>query len=206
MSDYYRDIVKDELNVKDAVFTEDISALSSYSFKPQLKTVGPKYGKVLGQIRQYLSQLDGNRAMEELEQTGVLRFAAGDTEVELSREDLLIDVQQKEGYHSVADGGITVALCTVLTDALVEEGFVRELISKVQTMRKDADFDVTDHIAVQITGSEKIQKILSENADTFQGAVLCDALSFAGADKAPEAVKEWNINGEKATISLCRLH
>lgn len=206
VSDYYRDIVKDELNVKDAVFTEDISALSSYSFKPQLKTVGPKYGKVLGQIRQYLSQLDGNRAMEELEQTGVLRFAAGDMEVELSREDLLIDVQQKEGYHSVADGGITVALCTVLTDALVEEGFVRELISKVQTMRKDADFDVTDHIAVQITGSEKIQKILSENADTFQGAVLCDALSFAAAEKAPEAVREWNINGEKATISLCRLH
>ncbi len=204
VSDYYRDIVKDELNVKDAVFTEDVSALSSYSFKPQLKTVGPKYGKVLGQIRQHLADLDGNAAMTQLEQEGALRFTAGDTEVELSREDLLIDVQQKEGYHSVADMGVTVALCTVLTEELIREGFIREVISKVQTMRKDADFDVMDHIAVEITGSEKLQNILLEDSDAFREAVLCDALSFTVGNTS-DVIKEWNINGEKATISIRRM-
>jgi len=205
VSDFYKDIVKDELNIKDAVFTEDISALSSYSFKPQLKTVGPKYGKVLGQIRQHLSELDGNAAMAELEQSGAIRFEAAGTAVELSKEDLLIDVQQKEGYQSVSDMGITVALCTVLTDALIEEGFVRELISKVQTMRKDANFDVMDHIAVTITGSEKVETILSRNPAVFKEAVLCDTLSFTAGTDTPDTSKEWNINGEKTTISICRM-
>ncbi len=205
VSDFYKDIVKDELNIKDAVFTEDISALSSYSFKPQLKTVGPKYGKVLGQIRQHLSELDGNAAMAELEQSGAIRFDAAGTAVELFKEDLLIDVQQKEGYQSVSDMGITVALCTVLTDALIEEGFVRELISKVQTMRKDANFDVMDHIAVTITGSEKVETILSKDPAVFKEAVLCDTLSFAAGKDTPDASKEWNINGEKTTISICRI-
>lgn len=204
VSDFYKDIVKDELNVKDAVFTADVSALSSYSFKPQLKTVGPKYGKVLGQIRQCLTELDGNAAMEQLETEGTLRFTVGDTAVELSKEDLLIDVQQKEGYYSVADMGITVVLCTVLTEELIREGFVREVISKVQTMRKDADFDVMDHIAVTITGSPKIQEILSQDSAAFREAVLCDALSFS-AEGTAEAAKEWNINGEKATISIRRM-
>ena len=205
VSDFYKDIVKDELNIKDAVFTEDISALSSYSFKPQLKTVGPKYGKVLGQIRQHLSELDGNAAMAELEQSGAIRFEAAGTAVELSKEDLLIDVQQKEGYQSVSDMGITVALCTVLTDALIEEGFVRELISKVQTMRKDANFDVMDHIAVAITGSEKVEAILSRNPAVFKEAVLCDTLSFTAGTGTSDASKEWNINGEKTNISICRI-
>lgn len=205
VSDFYKDIVKDELNIKDAVFTEDISALSSYSFKPQLKTVGPKYGKVLGQIRQHLSELDGNAAMAELEQSGAIRFEVAGTAVELSKEDLLIDVQQKEGYQSVSDMGITVALCTVLTDALIEEGFVRELISKVQTMRKDANFDVMDHIAVAITGSEKVETILSRDPAVFKEAVLCDTLSFTVGTDTPDTSKEWNINGEKTTISICRI-
>ncbi len=124
--------------------------------------------------------------------------------MELSREDLLIDVQQKEGYYSVADMGVTVALCTVLTEELIREGFVREVISKVQTMRKDADFDVMDHIAVEITGSEKIQNILSEDSEAFREAVLCDALAFSVQDTW-DATKEWNINGEKATISIRRI-
>lgn len=205
VSDFYKDIVKDELNVKNAVFTEDISALSSYSFKPQLKTVGPKYGKVLGQIRRHLSELDGNAAMAELEQNGAIRFDADGTAVELSREDLLIDVQQKDGYQSVSDMGITVALCTVLTDTLIEEGFIRELISKVQTMRKDANFDVMDHISVAITGSEKVEKILSKDSAVFKEAVLCDALSFESGKDTPDTSKEWNINGEKTTISICRI-
>ncbi len=127
------------------------------------------------------------------------------TAVELSKEDLLIDVQQKEGYQSVSDMGITVALCTVLTDALIEEGFVRELISKVQTMRKDANFDVMDHIAVAITGSEKVETILSRDPAVFKEAVLCDTLSFTVGTDTPDTSKEWNINGEKTTISICRI-
>ncbi len=158
----------------------------------------------MGQIRQHLADLDGNAAMAQLEQEGVLRFTAGDTEVELSRNDLLIDVQLKEGYYSVADMGITVALCTVLTEELIEEGFVREVISKVQTMRKDANFDVMDHIAVEITGSKKIKKILSRDSTAFREAVLCDTLFFT-AQGTPDTAKEWNINGEKATISIRRI-
>ncbi|MBR4071224.1 MAG: isoleucine--tRNA ligase, partial [Clostridia bacterium] len=148
VSEYYSEIVRDELNVKEAHFVPDVSAISSYSFKPQLKTVGPKYGKVLGKIREALANVDGNAAMAELEGTGAIHFDFDGTAVELTREDLLIDVQQKEGHYSVSYNGITVALCTILTEDLVREGFVREVISKVQTMRKDSGFDVMDHIAV----------------------------------------------------------
>ncbi len=202
VSEYYSEIVRDELNVKEAHFVPDVSAISSYSFKPQLKTVGPKYGKVLGKIREALANVDGNAAMAELESTGAIHFDFDGAAVELTREDLLIDVQQKEGYYSVSDNGITVALCTILTEDLVREGFVREVISKVQTMRKDSGFDVMDHIAVSVCGSEKLAEILAADSATFCEAVLCDSLTY---DKIEGISKEWNINGEKAEITVKKI-
>ncbi len=202
VSDYYATIIREELNVKEAHFVTDVSAISSYSFKPQLKTVGPKYGKVLGKIRETLASLDGNAAMAELEATGALKFDFDGTAVELTRDDLLIDVQQKEGYYSVSDNGITVALCTILTDDLVREGFVRELISKVQTMRKDSGFDVMDHIAVSVAGSDKLKGILESDSGVFCEAVLCDSLSYETIEGIS---KEWNINGEGTTITIAKI-
>ncbi|MBE6588085.1 MAG: isoleucine--tRNA ligase [Ruminococcaceae bacterium] len=202
VSDYYREIVEEELNVKKATFTADVSAISSYSFKPQLKTVGPKYGKLLGGIRQFLTDVDGNAAMAELNSTGALSFEVNGSPVSLTKEDLLIDVQQKEGWYSVAEGELTVALCTLLTEDLIEEGFVRELISKVQTMRKDSDFNVMDRIAVSVVGSDKIKSILDKDSSDFCSAVLCDALTFeAGLEGIS---KDWNINGEAVTITIKR--
>jgi len=203
VSDYYRDIVMDEMNVKSAEFVPDVSAFSSYNFKPQLKTVGPKYGKLLGKIKDALAGLDGNAAMDELEKNGALVFDFDGEEVRLEKDDLLIEVEQKGGYFSVADMGITVAIDTNLTDELIDEGFVRELISKIQTMRKDSDFDVTDHIAVAVEGSEKIASIMAKFADEVNGAVLCDR-AVADSDEG-KVVKEWNINGEAVTITVVRL-
>ena len=202
VSDYYRAIVEDELNIKKAEFVADVSAISSYSFKPQLKTVGPKYGKLLGQIKNALASVDGNAAMKELDETGSLHFTFGADEVALTRDDLLIDVQQKAGYFSVADGGITVALHTELTPELVEEGYVRELISKIQTMRKDADFEVTDHIAVSVTGSELIAGILAGAGDTVAHSVLAEAIS---GEPIEGISKAWNLNGEDVTITVRKI-
>ena len=203
VSDYYRDIVMDEMNVKSAEFVPDVSAFSSYNFKPQLKTVGPKYGKLLGKIKDALAGLDGNAAMDELEKNGALVFDFDGEEVRLEKDDLLIEVEQKGGYFSVADMGITVAIDTNLTDELIDEGFVRELISKIQTMRKDSDFDVTDHIAVAVSGSDKIAAIMDKFADEVNSAVLCDrAVADSDTDKVE---KEWNINGENVTITVVRL-
>ena len=203
VSDYYKAIVEDELNVKCATFSADISQISSYSFKPQLRTVGPKYGKCLGGIKEYLANVDGNAAMAQIEETGALTFDVNGETVTLTRDDLLIDVQQKEGWFSVADNGLTVALCTALTDELIEEGFIRELISKVQTMRKDADFNVTDHIAVTVTGSEKIKAILIKDSGEFTKAVLCNSLAYENAP-ADGVSKGWNINGEDVVITIKR--
>lgn len=200
VSDYYRDIVEDELNVKKAVFVSDVSAFSSYSFKPQLKTVGPKYGKHLGEIKKALSELDGNAAMAELEENGALKFSFGGDDVVLTKDDLLIEVMQKEGYYSVADHGITVALNITLTDALIEEGYVRELISKIQTMRKDAGFDVTDHIMLSVVGNEKLAGVLERNLAAISKSVLAD-----GSDTDGGISKEWDINGENVTITVKKI-
>ena len=200
VSDYYRDIVEDELNVKKAVFVSDVSAFSSYSFKPQLKTVGPKYGKHLGEIKKTLSELDGNDAMAELEEKGALKFSFGGDDVVLTKDDLLIEVMQKEGYYSVADHGITVALNITLTDALIEEGYVRELISKIQTMRKDAGFDVTDHIMLSVDGNEKLAGVLERNLAAISKSVLAD-----GSDTDGGISKEWDINGENVTITVKKI-
>ena len=200
VSDYYRGIVEDELNVKKAYFVSDVSAFSSYSFKPQLKTVGPKYGKHLGDIKKALAELDGNAAMAELESNGMLKFDFGGDSVELTRDDLLIEVTQKEGYCCAADRGITVALNVTLTDELIEEGFVRELVSKIQTMRKEAGFDVTDHITLSVEGNDKIAGVFDRNSDTIKKSVLAeDGCACGGVSK------EWDINGEKVTLCIKKI-
>ena len=203
LSDFYIDIIKEELNVKEVVFTDDVRDFTSYTFKPQLRTVGPKYGKQLGGIQKALAALDGNAAMEELNGNGKLVFDIDGVTVELTKEDLLIDMAQKEGYVSQEDNRMTVVLDTNLTDELIEEGFVYELISKIQTMRKEADFEVTDHIRVSINGNEKLAGLAQRNSAAISEKVLADQLT-GGAEYSVS--KEWdNVNGETVTISLERV-
>ena len=202
LTDFYKEIIEDELNVKKVVFTDDVREFTSYTFKPQLRTVGPRYGKQLGGIQKTLAALDGNAAMDELKSTGVLKFMVGDTEVSLTEEDLLIEMTQKEGYVTEADNTMTVVLDTNLTPELIEEGFVLEVISKIQTMRKDADFEVTDHIRVGFAGNEKIADIAMAHKDSIMAKVLADDMQ---ADAGFGVSKEWNVNGENVTISVERV-
>ena len=203
---FYCDIIAEELNVKNVAFVDDVSAFSSYSFKPQLRTIGPKYGKLLGQIRAALSDpaLDGNHAMAELNETGALHFTFGDTNVELTKDDLLIDVQQKPGYYSMAEGNITIALDTNLTDELIREGHIREITSKIQTMRKEAGFNVTDHIHVCVTGASSICDLLATDSTEVCTAVLADSMVFTPAAAGEGYTKDWDINGENVTITVER--
>ena len=195
----YTDIIRDELNVKEVIFTDSASGLVSYSFKPQLKTLGPKYGKQLGEIRTLLASLDGAAAKKELDGQGHITLKLSTGDIELTADDLLISAEQLENSFAVTDNGYTVALDTELTDELIAEGFVREIISKVQTMRKDADFNVTDHIDVTIKGSEKLEKIIADHLGDIAGDVLADSVKLA----SPEGtVKEWDINGENAVIGV----
>ncbi len=199
LDDFYQDIIRDELNVKKIDFTDDVRAFTSYSFKPQLKTVGPKYGKQLNGIREYLNSVDGNAAMEELQAKGALVFDVDGVTVSLAEEDLLIEMAQKEGYVSEADNSVTVVLDTDLTDELIEEGFVYEVISKIQTMRKDAGFEVMDHIKVAVNDNDKIAEIVQKNSAAIAGKVLADAIT---ADETLAVSKEWSVNGEKVTIGV----
>ncbi|MBO4952770.1 MAG: isoleucine--tRNA ligase [Lachnospiraceae bacterium] len=199
LDDYFVDILRDELNVKNVEFKEDLSAFTAYSFKPQLRTVGPKYGKHLNAIKEYLANVDGNKAMSELKADGVIKFTAEDTEIALAEEDLLIDVAKMEGYVTEGDNYVTVVIDTTLTPELIEEGYVREVISKIQTMRKDSDFQVTDRIKVYVTGNAKIADVMEKNADEIKRVVLADAFVM---DAACDNSKEWNINGEKVTIGV----
>ena len=199
LSDYYVQIIEEELNVKAVSFVQDEAQLMSYSFKPQLKTLGPRYGKQLNEIRTKLAELDGSAAKKELDENGVLKLPLADGVIELTAEDLLIETAQAEGLFSMQDNGITVALDTTLTPELVEEGFVREIISKIQTMRKEADFNVMDHIVVYQNGSEKIAKIIQKNAESIQEDVL--AVAFKTGELAGY-VKEWDINGEKVELGV----
>ena len=199
LSEFFDAIVADELNVKNVTFTQEVRDFTSYSFKPQLKTVGPKYGKLLGEIKNVLSGLDGNAAMDELNANGCLRFEVNGEEVVLNREDLLIDTAQMEGYVSEDDNGITVVLDTNLSEELLEEGFVREIISKVQTMRKEADFEVMDKIVITYEGSEKAETVFAKNADEIGAETL--ALEVKKATPAGY-VKEWKINGEAVTLGV----
>ena len=199
LDDYFVDILRDELNVKNVEFKEDLSAFTAYSFKPQLRTVGPKYGKHLNAIKEYLANVDGNKAMSELKANGEIKFTADDTEIALAEEDLLIDVAKMDGYVTEGDNYVTVVIDTTLTPELIEEGYVREVISKIQTMRKDSDFQVTDRIKVYVTGNAKIAEVMEKNADEIKRVVLGDAFVM---DAACDNSKEWNINGEKVTIGV----
>ena len=202
LSEFYQEIIEDELNVKEVVFTDDVRDFTSYTFKPQLRTVGPKYGKQLGGIQKHLAALDGNAAMDELNADGALKFDVGGVAVELTKDDLLIDMAQKEGYVSQEDNKMTVVLDTNLTPELVEEGFVYEIISKIQTMRKESGFEVTDHIRVSINGNDRLSEIARKNKDAISGKVLADELT-SGAEYGVS--KEWNINGENAVIAVERV-
>lgn len=199
LPEFYQEIIEDELNVKKVEFTDDVRAFTSYSFKPQLKTVGPKYGKQLGNIKKELSEIDGNTAMDTLNEKGALTFHFGETEVVLTKEDLLIDAAQVEGYVSEGDNTMTVVLDTNLTPELLEEGFVRELISKIQTMRKEAGFEVMNHIRVFENGNEKIAKIFAAYRDEIQGEVLADEIVTG---QTGGYSKEWDINGEKVVLGV----
>ncbi|MBR5800818.1 MAG: isoleucine--tRNA ligase [Lachnospiraceae bacterium] len=199
LDEFFKEIIEDELNVKTVTFTDDVRDFTSYSFKPQLKTVGPKYGKQLGGIREYLGSLDGNAAMDELKEKGALVFDVNGSEVSLTEEDLLIEMSQKEGYVSEADNYVTVVLDTNLTEELIEEGFVYEVISKIQTMRKDSDFEVMDHIKVSIDGNQKIADIVKANEKAISEKVLADVIV---TDAGLANSKEWNVNGETVTIGV----
>ena len=198
----YTDIIKDELNIKSVEFTDAVDGFVTYNFKPQLKTVGPKYGKQLNDIRRVLSEIDGSAAKAELDKEGALKFDLPGGEVVLTAEDLLIESAQKEGFSALTDNGITVAIDTTLTKELIDEGYIRELVSKIQTMRKEADFNVCDHIEITISGSELICALSVEKKDDITGDTLADSLKCETPDGF---VKDWDINGEKVTIGIKRV-
>ncbi len=202
LSDFYVNIIRDELNVKEAELTDDVSKLTTYSFKPQLKTLGRRFGKKINDVRQILAELDGQAAMAELNEKGTLTIQVDGQDEALEKDDLLIEAAQMEGYVSDTDRGITVVLDTNLTPELLEEGFVREIISKVQTMRKDAGFEVMDHIRVSMQDNDKVQQVISSNEAQIKSEVLADKVAYNGAKGF---TKEWSINGEKVTLGVEKL-
>ncbi|MEG2669649.1 MAG: DUF5915 domain-containing protein, partial [Oscillospiraceae bacterium] len=195
----YNYIILEELNVKDVEFTNDASGFISYKFKPQMKTMGPKYGKLMKPIFDEIANLDGGEVMATLNSGEMLKLTVDDTAVEIGIDDVLIETLQKGGFVSSGDTSFTVVLDTNLTNELIEEGFVRELISKIQTMRKDSGFEVQDNITVKFSGSDSISKIFENNSAEIMSQTL--ALSI---EKAENVGKEWNINGEAVTISIAR--
>ena len=199
LPEYFTDVIADELNVKKVTYTSDVRDFTTYIMKPQLKTIGPKYGKYLGQIRNILSEIDGNDAMDELNSCGVLKLNLSDATAELTKEDLLIEMVQKEGFASASDHGITVVLDTNLTPELIEEGYMREIVSKIQTMRKDSKFEVMDNITVFISGNEMIEEIIKKNLETLKVEVLAKDVVF-GQDT--DNSKEWDLNGQMTRIGV----
>ena len=201
LKDFYKGIIEEELNVKDVEFTDNVSAFTAYNFKPQLKTLGRRFGKNIGLVKEILAGLDGSAAMSELETKGTLTVNVDGVDEELSREDLLIESAQCDGYVSDSDYGITVALETTLSEELIEEGFVREVISKIQTMRKDSGFEVMDHIKIYQSGSDKVKSVMEKNADVIKDETLAEEIVFGDYS----AMKEWNINGEKVSLGVERI-
>ena len=201
LSDFYKEIIADELNVKAVTFKDDVSEFSSYSFKPQLKTVGPKYGKQLNGIREYLNNVNGSEAMKTLKAEGALKFDVDGTEIALAEEDLLIELAKSDDYVTEADAVVTVVLDINLTEELLEEGFVREIISKVQTMRKEAGFEVMDKITISVSNNDKVAEIMKRNEETIFGDVLATAIEYGAANGY---TKNWNINGEKVDLGVTK--
>ena len=199
---FYTDIIRDELNIKNVEFTDSVDGFVTYQFKPQLKTVGPKFGKQLNEIRTALSEIDGTNAKKQLDSNGYIELDLPSGKVKLETEDLLIDAKQKDGFYTVSDRGITVAIDTTLTEELIEEGFVRELISKIQTMRKEAGFNVTDHISVTLEGSDKVTATALKKQDDIKGDTLADSLNV---ESPVGFTKEWDINGETVTIGVKKI-
>ncbi|WP_434310272.1 isoleucine--tRNA ligase [Hominifimenecus sp. rT4P-3] len=202
LDSFYADIIRDELNVKDVKFTDDVREFTSYSFKPQMRTLGPKYGKQLNEIRTLLSEIDGNAAMDQLNETGELRLELAEGKAILTKEDLLIDSAQMEGFVSEAAGEVTVVMDTTLTPELLEEGFIREIISKVQTMRKEAGFEVMDHIRISVAENAKIENLLKVHGEEVKPEVLAEELVF---NEKIGYSKEWSINGEMVTLGVERV-
>ena len=202
MDKFYTDIIADELNVKEVKFADDVESFISYSFKPQLRTVGPKYGKLLNGIRTALSEIDGTAAMKELRDNGVLVLDIAGNRVELAEEDLLIETAQSEGYVTETDGETSVVLDTNLTPELIQEGFVREIISKIQTMRKEAGFEVMDKIIVYAKDNDKIMDIMKANQDEIKREVLAENIILGEAEGY---TKEWNINKEAVTLGVSKV-
>ena len=199
LGEFYLDIVKEELNVKHVEFKEDVRDFTSYSFKPQLKTLGPKYGKILNDIRTALTKVDGNAAMDQINSLGYLKLNINGTEIELEKADLLIEMAQAEGYIADGDAAVTVVLDTNLTPELIEEGFMREIISKIQTMRKEAGFEVMDKITVSMTGNEKLEALVKKNEAELKSEVLAEEVLYNGVKGY---TKEWNINGETVHMGV----
>ncbi len=199
LDECYLEIIRDELNIKNVSFTDNVDGFVSYKFKPQLRTVGPKFGKQLGEIRTALESLDGTKAKQQLNADGKLNLSLPSGDVELLTEDLIIESEQKDGFFALTDRGITVAIDTTLTEALVAEGIVREIVSKVQTMRKEAEFNVTDHINITVSGSKIAENIAVSRKADIVGDTLADSLTVT---TPCGFVKEWDINGEKLTIGV----
>ena len=200
--EFYQEIITEELNIKKVEMTDDADSFISYTFKPQLKTVGPKFGKLVGGIRKALTEIDGSAAMKELNEEGTLTLDINGVPVVLSRDDLLIDMAQSEGFETQSDGKVTVVLDKKLTPELIEEGFVRELISKIQTMRKEAGFEVMDRIRLYVSGNERLEKIIRDNSGTIGRDVLADDFTIGGTGGY---TKDWKINGEPVTLGVEKL-
>ena len=199
LDNFFKEIVAGELNVKHVEFKDDMEEYLSYTLKPQFKVLGPKVGKQIGEVKAALATLDGAAAKEELDKTGKLKLSLKSGEVELIPEDIDITMSQTEGFATQRYGKVTIALETTLTPELVEEGFVREIISKLQTMRKENGFEVTDRINVFAAGNDKLTDILSRNEDMVKSIVLCDGITYGTTDGF---TKEWNINGENITLGV----
>ncbi len=199
LEDMYVDIIREELNVKNVEFKDDVSGFTSYSFKPQLRTLGKRYGKLVPAIGEYLKSNDGNMLMSQLKENGAIKFEIDGTAIELAEEDVLYETAQMEGFVAESDKTTTVVLDTNLTPELIEEGFVRELISKIQNMRKDAGFEVLDRISVFYSGNENIKKVFEANKDSIANDVLADSITEGTSDAYS---KEWDINGETVTLGV----
>ena len=202
LPEYYVNIIEEELNVKKAHFTDDVSDFTTYNFKPQLRTVGPKYGKFLQGIKDALSSLDGNKAYSELKANGYITLPDVDDSIKLEEEDLLIEVATQEGFVTDGNNDVTVVLDTNLDEALIEEGFVREIISKIQTMRKDAGFEVMDHIEVAYNGTDRINSIFDRNSEAICKEVLANSLTKGSLNSYS---KEWSINKEDVELFVKRV-